>query len=1072
LAYYEQGQQERSIAELSCLSEAEGQGLIHDWNQNHAPIHDNSHLLTQYEQQVAHRPDAIALRYRNEQGELQSLSYRELDQHANRLAHELIAKGIQNEAPVGLCVHRHSALLVGVLAILKAGGCYVPLDPNYPQARLSATIEQAQIHYVLTEASLLPEHSNLLPQAIDQRTVEYIDISKAEAFSQYPESRPEVSRHAKQLVYVIFTSGSTGKPKGVAIEHRSAQNFLQAMQDKLHLQAGHHWLAVTSLAFDISVLELFLPIQQGACVVLANYEDARDGQRLANLINGESISHMQATPISWKLLLAEPNALQAAKLTAVVGGEALPADLADALLPHVRCLWNCYGPTETTVWSSIYPVRPSSQRAISIGEPLLNNRLYVLDDQLKPVPLGVAGELYIGGDSLARSYWQRADLSAQQFIPDPYSTEDGARMYRTGDLVCRRHDGLLDYLGRSDQQVKVNGHRIELGDIEYHLKQWHEITDAAVQVQHFQQQQRLIAFVVANDLDTETLDETALRQALRQQLPEYMQPAQYVVLDALPLTANGKLNRKALPPVDLHQGEAKQAPTNEVEQFLLEQLQAVLSTDTGDDSLSIGIHDNFFALGGDSISAVQLVQRIKAQGWAISPRDVFVHQSIAELAEALQAQPKHFPLSPAQQQWLTFAPNATQTLYWYAIHAPRKYSAEQWQQAWQQLQQRHDSLRLRFVTMQGQDGQSSIQQSFDGNATFRHEERIEAEQLPTQSEVSAQLWFAKAHGRQRSHGRSGDQIYIGLNPLIADEASVQQLQSELLALVAEDALPASGPSFNDWLNTAATAIQHAWPQANSEHEQAPYHAPMSAGISLNDEQQQALSENKLNLLEAAQACWHYVSAQHHNDTQAPSTNFETYLERPGRHNDAFEENWQDCIGAFAYPQRLNSFSAQQVSAQQDWAHIIEQVKQSRQDKDLQRPTQSQSEATKPQPVLLRHGECCHGLGDRYAAMGFALKLHVWSEPQAIHWLWEAQQNCWSTATLQAYFDDFESAWRSLLEHLMSDQKQSLSAGDFPFAKQLNQDALAAVMAQLQGQSAPNNDPAANAASNAVKEKQA
>jgi len=611
------------IATLPLLTSAEEHQLLVEWN---STKRDYSHDLCVhhlFEAQVECTPDAVAVVC-----EGQHLTYRELNTRANQLAHYLRRRGVGPEVLVGLCVERSIEMMVALLGILKAGGAYVPLDPAYPQERLTFMLQNAQVTVLVAQAQLLSKLPALKCPVICLDT----DWS---IITQESVAAPIAGATAENLVYMIYTSGSTGQPKGVQIPHRALSNVLHATGGQPGMSGHDTLLAVTTLSFDIAALELFLPLTVGARIVLASREAATDGRLLQQHLATSGATLMHATPSTWRMLIDTgwPGNPQ---LTMLCGGEALPQELARELLPRGAALWNLYGPTETTIWSTLSKV-DTGERHPTLGRPLANTQLYLLDPHLQPVPIGVPGELYIGGDGLARGYLHRPELTIEKFIPHPFSLEPGARLYRTGDQARYLPDGNIEFLGRRDQQVKLRGFRIELGEIESVLRQQPAIRDTVVALREdAPRDKRLVAYLVSAPCPPPTVSE--LRSALQRKLPDYMIPSAFVFLDTLPLMPNGKLDRRALPPPESTRPVLEQAfvaPRTPEEEVIAGIWAQVLGLER------VGIHDNFFALGGHSLKATQVVSRIQAAlQIELSLRTLFEAPTVAGLASVLGSQPR------------------------------------------------------------------------------------------------------------------------------------------------------------------------------------------------------------------------------------------------------------------------------------------------------------------------------------------------------------------------------------------------------------------------------------------------
>ncbi len=530
------------------------------------------------------------------------VSYAQLWAQAHRIAHALRARGVQRGSRVGLCLPRDADMLPALLGVLVAGAGYVPLDPSFPTSRLADMAEDADLALLIAKST----SADALPWPRAQSL--WLDSDAAEIDVQ-PDTAPaaDAQRDAtpESLAYMIYTSGSTGKPKGVMLPHRAVVNFLLAVAQRPGLTSGDMLLAVTTLSFDISVLELMLPLTVGATVLLASREQAADGFALRDLLQAHPVTALQATPSTWRLLFSAGWEGQG-KLKALVGGEPLPADLATQLQRSCGAVWNMYGPTETTVWSTCWRVQDSAT-GIAIGTPLANTQVWVLDARGSLCPVGVPGEIHIGGASVALGYWQREALTADRFVPDPFSTEPAARLYRTGDRGRWRNDGQLEHLGRLDFQVKLRGFRIELGDIETHLTSHPDVAQAVAMVREDTPgDARLVAYVVPQSTQVQ-LDTAQLRKHLQQDLPAYMIPQHIVALQTLPLLPNGKIDRKRLPspqPDSALPDAQRVLPRNATEQSVMDVMEKVLKLP------SLSVHDDFFALGGHSLLAAQLVAQL------------------------------------------------------------------------------------------------------------------------------------------------------------------------------------------------------------------------------------------------------------------------------------------------------------------------------------------------------------------------------------------------------------------------------------------------------------------------------
>ncbi|MEV0276877.1 amino acid adenylation domain-containing protein [Streptomyces sp. NPDC050610] len=673
------------VARLDVLDGAERRRTLVEWNDTAREV-PAATVAELFEGQAARTPDATALVFRDE-----SLTYGELNARANRLARYLVERGAGPERFVAVVLPRSVGLVVSLLAVLKSGAAYVPVDPEFPQDRIDYVLEDSQPVLTLTEADLRD-----------------LDLGGCS-----PENVRVPGRSPKHAAYAIYTSGSTGRPKGVVVPGSALVNFLSSMQDRFELSAADRLLAVTTVGFDIAGLELYLPLLNGAALALASRETVKDAAALTDLIKLSGATAMQATPSLWHAVVETGTDLSGVRV--LVGGEALPGDLAGALAGAARSVTNLYGPTETTIWSTASEVDASG--AVSIGRPIGNTQVYVLDAGLRPVAPGVSGELYIAGDGLARGYHRRPDLSAERFVADPYGPA-GTRMYRTGDLVRWNAEGELEYIGRTDFQVKVRGFRIELGEIETVLTAHTDIARAVVIVREDQPgDKRIVAYPVPGD--GAVLDPAALRKHVAASLPDYMVPSAFLSLDALPLTPNGKLDRNALPAPEYGVDKAGRAPRTPQEEILCGLFAEVLGVPR------VTVDDSFFDLGGHSLAAIRLAGRIRSTFDAeMSVRRLFETPTVAGLAEAIgtgggartalaaRPRPERVPVSFAQRRlWFLNqleGPSATYNIPT-TLRLSGALDADALRAALGDVVERHESLRTVF----GEDADGPYQRVLD-----------------------------------------------------------------------------------------------------------------------------------------------------------------------------------------------------------------------------------------------------------------------------------------------------------------------------------------------------------------------
>ncbi|MGE8061353.1 amino acid adenylation domain-containing protein [Pseudomonas sp. NPDC089547] len=611
------------VGELPMLAKPEQQLMVEGWNHTQAAYPDERSIHQLIEAQVFATPDAPALVF----GE-QTLSYAALNRRANQLAHKLRELGVGPDALVGIAMERSLEMVIGLLGIVKAGGAYVPLDPEYPQDRLSYMFEDSGIALLLTQSHL----RETLPIPAGLRSLD-LDVEDLSGFS---DANPNIDVAPLNLAYVIYTSGSTGRPKGAGNSHQALVNRLWWMQKAYGLDASDSVLQKTPFSFDVSVWEFFWPLMTGARLVVAQPGAHRDPQLLVETITHYGISTLHFVPSMLQAFMTHEAVERCVSLKRVVcSGEALPAELARQTLQRLPAagLYNLYGPTEAAIDVTHWTCQPDESISVPIGQPIDNLKTHILEGSLQPAVRGSAGELYLGGVGLARGYHQRPSLTAERFVPDPFS-ENGGRLYRTGDLARYRADGVIDYAGRIDHQVKIRGLRIELGEIEARLLELPSVQEAVVLAQDGPSGKQLVGYVVPAD---STQDEGALRDSLRETLkaglPDYMVPAHLLLLDKLPVTPNGKLDRKALPQPDASQLQGEYiAPQSELEQQIAAIWADVLKLER------VGLGDNFFALGGHSLLATQAVARLQLDLGAETPLALlFQTDNLRDYAAAVSA---------------------------------------------------------------------------------------------------------------------------------------------------------------------------------------------------------------------------------------------------------------------------------------------------------------------------------------------------------------------------------------------------------------------------------------------------
>ncbi|KWC26759.1 non-ribosomal peptide synthetase [Burkholderia ubonensis] len=792
----------RPLGELSLLSDAERDTLTVEWNRTDTDFGADAEqpLHRLFEQQAERTPDAVAAVHDDA-----SLTYAELNLRANRLAHHLIALGVAPDSLVGVAMERSLDMIVALLAILKAGGAYVPVDPDYPAERVRFMIDNAQLRWLLTQQHLLAS----LPDT-DARLI--VVDRDAHEFAAAPASNPTPALSGDNLAYMIYTSGSTGRPKGALNSHRAITNRILWMQHAYALGADDAVLQKTPFSFDVSVWEFFWPLVTGARLVFARPGGQRETDYLVDLIAREGITTVHFVPSMLRAFLDHPDLdAHCASLRRVVcSGEALPYDLQQRFFERLDArLYNLYGPTEAAVDVTAWECRrDDAHRNVPIGRPIANARVYIVDAQMQPVPVGVAGELLIGGTPVGRGYHGEPELSAAKFIADPFSAAPHARLYRTGDLARYRVDGNIEFLGRIDHQVKLRGLRIELGEIEATLREHPSVADCVVIAKTDGDRTFLIAYVA-----TASADVAELRGYLSGRLPGYMVPSRFVALPSLPLLPNGKINRKALPvpayPVDEARPDAPAVTPREI--LLASIWKDVLQLP------SIGIHDNFFELGGDSILSIQVISRANQAGLRLTAKQLFQHQTIAQLAAAPEERAAlaptvsplgEAPLTPVQHwffdQDVEAPSHYNQTVL---IQVPADIDESRLADAIRQVYEHHDALRLRFSRSAGRWTQEVVavgdtpalfaKQAIAGNAG----ERIAAMRAAA---AEAERGIDITHGPLLAarlfcfDDEPFARLFVSVHHLAVDGVSWRVLLEDLHAAYHGQPLSAKTTSFREW----------------------------------------------------------------------------------------------------------------------------------------------------------------------------------------------------------------------------------------------------------------------------------
>lgn len=623
----------QKLLEIDIMSVSEKNMILYDWNNTQSTYNKNEIFSQMFEKQATKTPTKIAVSFEN-----QSLTYHELNLLSNQVAHYIRKKGVTTNTAVALCVERGLNIIISILGIMKAGGFYIPIDPEYPKERIQHMLQDSCASFIITDSSTYAQRSNIYSNVITTITLDKeLQFIKKENSSNLP-----IIIKPTDVIYTIYTSGTTGKPKGVMIKHQSLSNFLHAMQTILQLSIEDRWLAITPISFDICGLELFLPLVVGAQCVIAGKHVIVDGKKLARKLNEQKISILQATPMTWTMLL-EAGWQNINEIKVLCGGEPLKMKLSAKLLEQSNKILNLYGPTETTIWSSyfvyrkgdvLFPIAP-------IGKPINNTKFYVLDKHLKLVPIGMIGELHIGGDGLAAGYFNQLELTKHKFIPNPFSVEGKSQLYKTGDLVSWRSDGSLEYIGRADEQIKIRGHRIELGEIQNQIEMHEEIQQSIVLLdKNYEHEPQIIACLIWHKKDKE--QDKDLRDFLKNFLPTHMLPKHYIKFNKFPLTPNKKVDKIKL----LHLARKKLAVMQDSDEELdppitdqEKNLSNIWSRVLKIPIKKINRNDSFFDLGGHSLNALHVLAEIhQIFHLDLEIRVLFDYPTLSQLAHKIDIQ--------------------------------------------------------------------------------------------------------------------------------------------------------------------------------------------------------------------------------------------------------------------------------------------------------------------------------------------------------------------------------------------------------------------------------------------------
>ncbi|KEO84020.1 non-ribosomal peptide synthetase [Tumebacillus flagellatus] len=805
-------QPERDLLDLPVLSAKEREHVLYGLNDTRVEYGTEECIHTMFERQAALTPDAVALVFEGAE-----MTYRELNERANQVAHYLIRSGVQSNVRVGICMDRSLEMLVAIYGVMKAGGVYVPIDPYHPAERMKFTMEDSAVPLMLTQARWLMH----LPAQADE--VICLD-TEWETFAGERVENPELELSADNNLSILYTSGSTGKPKGVMSTHKGICNLLRWMQDIFGLTPQDRHILKTPYSFDVSAWELFWPLVNGACLVIAKPEGHKDSAYLVELCQEQGITTIVFAPSMMQLFLEEAGVEACTTIKrALCAGEALPFELQERFFSKLDAeLHNLYGPTEASVIVAHWKcVKNSPKRVVPIGYPIANTMIYLLDERKQPVPRGAAGELFIGGTAVARGYLNRPELNEEKFVLDPYHGDPEARMYGTGDLARHLPDGTIDYIGRIDHQVKIRGLRIELGEIESVLQTHPAVREVVVMAQQDVQGGKfLAAFLTAQE--NGDADQGVLRQFVKSKLPDYMVPNVFVVLEEMPLSPNGKIDRKALPQVSFSDNAREEhvKPRTPLEQAVVQIWEDVLQVP------AIGVTDHFFYLGGHSLFANRVVARIREKfGCELSVAQLYDRPTVAELAELLEdssqgsaqeeswervERPELLPLTyPQEAMWFVdrLQPGTTHLNVPFGFHLHGPLDVGALRRSLDELIKRHESLRTVIVELDGVPYQRLTESNrwelplVDVSGLPEEQQRKRYEEIRT---WDSQNGFDLSQGPNCRgwlfrYSETHHELMLNVSHILFDARSLDVFKEELFTLYGGGELPALTVQFGDYV---------------------------------------------------------------------------------------------------------------------------------------------------------------------------------------------------------------------------------------------------------------------------------